>query len=374
MERVSLRGASTAFSVLVASLALLMAGLVSPADAAEQGAAPVEGESFTKPAGTQVVLGGQYSGGKALKISSGQAVPTKQVTITKTSKVLVRAHAGQRGGSPTLAIRVDGASAGTRRISSNVLSEYLYSGITLQPGTYKIGLKGGNIAQGRNVFVDVVNFPAVAPPADTTAPEIQFYDIYNNPPVSGRDRVSFGSSEPVQFTCALQDLSSGEPATFAPCTDPIGTAGFFTFDPSQYDGRQVKFYVRAVDAAGNVTEETLTWKVDAEFPTIAITSGPEEGATVNTRSVSFGWTASDNLEVHDVQCHLVDGRGEPIYVDGSAGSEDYQCGGTSYTGESRNPATFSNLADGQYTFGVSAFDKAGQAVGANRTFTVDATP
>ena len=94
MERVTLRGVSTAFSVLVASLALLMAGLISPADAAEQGAAPVEGERFTKPAGTQVVLGGQYSGGKALKISSSQAVPTKQVTITKTSKVLVRAHAG----------------------------------------------------------------------------------------------------------------------------------------------------------------------------------------------------------------------------------------------------------------------------------------
>jgi hypothetical protein len=100
---------------LLASLALLMGSLISSADAAEQGAAPVEGESFTKPPGTQVVLVNQYSGGKALKITSGQAVPTKQVTITETSKVLVRAHAGQLGGSPTLTIRVDGANAGTRR-------------------------------------------------------------------------------------------------------------------------------------------------------------------------------------------------------------------------------------------------------------------
>ncbi len=144
---------------------------MAPAAFAQTGASPVEGERFSKPSGTQVVLGDQYSGGKALKITSSKAVPTKQVTITETSKVLVRAYAGQRGGSPTLTVRVDGANAGTRRITSNVLSDYLYSGITLQLGTYKIGLKGGNIAQGRNVFVDVVSFPAVAPPADTTAPE-----------------------------------------------------------------------------------------------------------------------------------------------------------------------------------------------------------
>jgi len=82
---------------LVASLALLMASLISSADAAEQGAAPVEGESFTKPPGTQVVLGDRYSGGKALKITSNQAVSTKKVTITETSNVLVRARGGQTG-------------------------------------------------------------------------------------------------------------------------------------------------------------------------------------------------------------------------------------------------------------------------------------
>jgi hypothetical protein len=212
------------------------------------------------------------------------------------------------------------------------------------------------------------------PPTDTTAPEIQFVDIYNNPPVSGRDRVGFYSNEPVQFTCALQDLSTNDPVIYEPCSGPNATDGSFAFDPSQYDGKHVKFYVKAVDAAGNVTEETLTWQVDAEFPTVAITSGPEEGKTISTGSVSFGWTASDNLEVSEVQCYLQDERVELIYVDGSAGPEDYLCGGTSYTGESRNPAIFSNLADGQYTFVVIAVDKAGQVVWAERTFTVDTTP
>jgi VCBS repeat-containing protein len=143
---------------------MIIASLIYSEYAAGQGAQPVEGESFTHPPGTEVVTGAQYSGGKALKITSGQALPTKKVTITETSNVLVRARAGQTGGSPTLTIRVDGSNKGTRRITSNVLSDYLYAGIILQPGTYTIGLKGGDLDQGRYVFVDVVRFPAVTPP------------------------------------------------------------------------------------------------------------------------------------------------------------------------------------------------------------------
>jgi hypothetical protein len=121
---------------VIGALVLLAVGLIFSAYAAGQGAAPVEGESFSKPSGTEVVTGNQYSGGKALKIASGQALPTKRVTITETSNVLVRARAGQSGGSPTLTIRVDGTNAGTRRITSNVLTDYRYSGVILQPGTY----------------------------------------------------------------------------------------------------------------------------------------------------------------------------------------------------------------------------------------------
>ena len=126
---------------VLGALVLLAVGVIFSAYASGQGAAPVEGESFSKPSGTEVVMGNQYSGGKALKITSGKALPTKQLTITETSNVLVRARAGQRGGLPTLTIRVDGTNAGTRRITSASLSDFRYSGVTLQPGTYKIGLK-----------------------------------------------------------------------------------------------------------------------------------------------------------------------------------------------------------------------------------------
>jgi hypothetical protein len=259
-----------------------------------------------------------------------------------------------------------------------VLSNYRYSGFTLPPGTYKIGLKGGNLAQGRYVFVDVVSFPAVGPPADTTPPEII---LHNECPgrttvqtASSSDICLFSSNETVEFSCSFGPWPN-ESAVFEPCSAPGEPQfGYFSFDVSQSEGKKLELRVRAVDSAGNVSEKQMIWTVDTIFPTIAITSGPEEGSVVNTNSVSFGWEANDNQEVRDVQCHLeVVGTREIIRVDGAALDDPY-CGGTIYTGESRNPAKFSNLADGEYTFWVSAVDKAGQGVFARRTFTVDTAP
>ena len=184
----------------------------------------------------------------------------------------------------------------------------------------------------------------------------------------------FSSNETVEFSCSFGEWPN-ESAIFEPCSAPGEPQfGFYIFDVSQSEGKKLELTVRAVDSAGNVSERTMVWTVDTIFPTVAITSGPEDGATVNTDTVSFGWTASDAQEVDQVQCYLQDGRGELIHVDGSSGPEDYLCGGADYTGESRNPATFSNLADGEYTFRVLAADEAGQAVQATRTFTVDTTP
>ena len=158
------RGRTLYLPVMIAA-ALALSLVVAPAAMAQTGS--VEGESFTHPRGTAVVYDQMYSGGAALKFKKSKAVATKQVTITETSTMLVRARADQKkGGSPTLTIRVDGENSGTRRITSSALADYNYPAVTLQPGTYTIGLKGCNIAQGRNVFVDVVSFPAVAPPPD----------------------------------------------------------------------------------------------------------------------------------------------------------------------------------------------------------------
>jgi Tol biopolymer transport system component len=61
---------------------------------------------------------------------------------------------------------VDGVNKGTKRIDSFALADYSYNQAELQPGTYTIELKAGDVAMGRNVFVDVVKFPSMGPPPD----------------------------------------------------------------------------------------------------------------------------------------------------------------------------------------------------------------
>jgi hypothetical protein len=118
--------------MIAAALGVLALSLVG-APAAMAQTASVEGESFTHPRGTAVVHDQMYSGGAALQFKKSKAVATKQVTITETSNVFVRARAGQKkGGSPTLTIRVDGANAGTHRITSSTLDNYPYAAIELQ--------------------------------------------------------------------------------------------------------------------------------------------------------------------------------------------------------------------------------------------------
>jgi hypothetical protein len=188
---------------------------------------------------------------------------------------------------------------------------------------------------------------------------------------STRAAYNLEANEPVTWECSfvLTPAGATEPNTEV---DTGCYGGPMSWDINT-DGKYV-FTFKAKDAAGNTSTVTKTLVLDRVKPTVSITSGPGEGATVDTNSVSFGWNAEDNLEVENVRCFLeVAGTTERIQVDGSAPG-DFKCGGTSYTGESRNPATFSNLADGQYTFYVMVFDSAGQWEIATRTFTVDTTP
>jgi hypothetical protein len=275
---------------------------------------------------------------------------------------------------------------GMRRIvlllASMALTVVFGSGVSLADApTTKEDCKNGGYAkygfknQGRCIKAVVVEPP---PPEDTTPPEII---LHNECPArtgvqtaSSSTQCLFSSNETVEFSCSFGEWPN-ESAFFEPCSAPGEPMfGYYNFDVSQHEGEKLELTVRAVDSAGNVSERTMIWTVDTVFPTVEITSGPEAGATVSTGTVSFGWEASDNQEVAEVQCYLQDSRGELIYVDGSTGPEDYLCGGSSYTGESRNPATFSNLVNGEYTFRVLAADKAGQLVWAERTFTVNTTP
>jgi hypothetical protein len=195
--------------MIAAALAVLALTLVV-APAAMAQTASIEGESFTHPRGTAVVYDQMYSAGAALQFKKSKAVATKQVTITETSTMLVRARADQKkGGSPTLTIRVDRENSGTRRITSSALADYNYPAVTLQPGTHTMGLKGGDLVRGRNVYVDVLTFPTGGPPPDTTAPDTTITSVgtgTGDPHRTRGDTVSFGvgSSEPNStFECRL---------------------------------------------------------------------------------------------------------------------------------------------------------------------------
>src|SRR5215212_8638026 len=250
-----LLAAGAALAVLALSL------VVAPAAMAQT--ASVEGESFTHPRGTAVVHDQMYSGGAALKFNKSKAVATKQVTISEPSTVLVRARADQKkGGSPTLAIRVDGENSGTHRITSSALADYNYPAVTLQPGTYTIGLKGGNIAQGSNVFVDVLTFEAEEVP-DTTPPSTPIIlspQSSFEPNIDTSPTFTFSATNnetPARFSCELVDVyannAQGVTVEYdSNCVSPKSYTGL------DY-GKNYSFRVRAYDAAGNASAEDDVW-------------------------------------------------------------------------------------------------------------------
>ena len=223
----------------------------------------VEGERFNKPSGVSVAGGKGYSGGKALRIFSEKAIATKQVTITEASTVDIRARAGQTDGSPTLTLRVDGVNSGTRRIDSVDLTDYVgYGGVTLQPGTYTIGLKAGNVAQGRNVFVDVLTFEAEEVP-DTTPPSTPIIlspQSSFEPNIDTSPTFTFSATNnetPARFSCELVDVyannAQGVTVEYdSNCVSPKSYTGL------DY-GKNYSFRVRAYDAAGNASAEDDVW-------------------------------------------------------------------------------------------------------------------
>jgi hypothetical protein len=124
-------------------------------------AAGVEGENLSQPSsGTTVVSDAMYSGGQALKHTDSDAVSTTSVTLSANSDVVVWTRAGQDDGSPNVRIRVDGVNVGDPQAVTNNGNPVAYRfDLNLAPGTYTIGVKGQMIGQGRNLFIDKLEFP-----------------------------------------------------------------------------------------------------------------------------------------------------------------------------------------------------------------------
>jgi hypothetical protein len=267
---------------------------------------------------------------------------------------------------------VDGANAGTRTITSSELSDYLYSGITLQPGTYTIGLKGGHLATGRNVYVDVVSFPAVPPP-DTTPPVVSISGPGTLPAPEGEianwvdstsATVIFSANEPATFECYIHPGlgGNGYPVSeWTPCTSPLNF--------SNLPEGQKYVSVRATDAAGNVSGEPETiwvWQVDTKAP-VAQFNG-EQPSTVNETSLRVPFSASDDIQTGGTGLLTPEVR-----LDGG----DWQAAtfsdhGSSYMSGYHDLTT---LSEGEHTLDLRVTDAAGHVSEiVTYTFTVDTTP
>jgi hypothetical protein len=374
--------------MIAAALAVLALSLVG-APAAMAQTASVEGESFTHPRGTAVVHDQIYSGGAALKFKKSKAVATKQVTITETSTVVVRARAGQKKGSPpALTLRVDGQDAGTLPITSTTLADYSYDITTLEPGTYTIGLKGENIAKNRNVFVDVVTFPtggSPPPPADTTPPDTIWtggledgksysccgYPEYYPYKWDGGARVFAKSSESNStYQCYVQQGNDPAPFSWNTCTENdfyLGHEGEVSQGVAPLYPGYTTSYFRAIDAAGNVdpTPLKVTVERDEQGGNTQITSGPKNGEFKPPAEYSWEFQSEPNSTF---ECRLIV-RDQFGNVNSSLSQLNFQACTSPYTHD------FSSY-DGQYqiTFEVRSRDSLGNlGAEAREGFQIDTT-
>ena len=154
--------------VLLVPLLALFA-FVATAEATD--IAPVEGEAMdVQPTGTSVVNDPMYSGGKALKFNR-DVTATEKVTFTSSHDVVVMARASQMGGSPMLAVSVNGTFATPAQAITNRGAPEPYTFDVNASGPVTIGVQASNTGFRRNAFVDVLSFPAggggSTPPTDT---------------------------------------------------------------------------------------------------------------------------------------------------------------------------------------------------------------
>lgn len=179
-----------------------------------------------------------------------------------------------------------------------------------------------------------------APTVSSTNPASPAND--NNPKVIGSAAAGSAVKLYANSTCTGGMLGSGSSASFAL---PGITA-------TVADNSTTTIYATATDAASKVSacsSSSATYTEDSIPPETTITSGPADGATVNTDAASFGFSSNE------------------------AGST-FQCGLDSAAYAScSSPKSYSGLADGAHSVQVRATDPAGNtdATPAGRAFTVD---
>jgi hypothetical protein len=170
--------------LLAALAAVVVLGVLGPIKVVQAADVrdPVEGENFAnKPAGTVVVTDSTrgYSGNRALKFTA-PVTASHTVTCNQVCDVVLRARGGQSGGSPTFSVKAGNVTTPPRAITSSALANYTFD-VNLSAGTPTVlSVTAGNVAAGRNAFVDIATFPSngtTTPPPTTSARLVGAGDI-----------------------------------------------------------------------------------------------------------------------------------------------------------------------------------------------------
>jgi hypothetical protein len=145
---------------MVGSVALVLSiGVALLATAAFAADIKVQGEDMTRPAtGALIATNLSDDEGDSLRYTAN-ATANENVTYSDNSiKIVVRAKAGLRGGSPQLRLLVQDRSTtttvGTQNVSSNTFTNYTFNYSANAGAQRNIRLQSLNVATGRNLYVD----------------------------------------------------------------------------------------------------------------------------------------------------------------------------------------------------------------------------
>src|SRR5215216_6690574 len=145
--------------LLAALVAAVVLGVLGPIKVVHAADVAVEGEKFAnQPAGTVIVTDSTrgYSGNQALKFTAN-VTASDTVSCSQVCDVLLRARGGQSGGSPTLSVRVGNVVTDPQAITSSALATYTFRNL---PAGTNLSVTAGNVATGRNAFLDIATLPA----------------------------------------------------------------------------------------------------------------------------------------------------------------------------------------------------------------------
>ena len=186
------------------------------------------------------------------------------------------------------------------------------------------------LLRGAEAFILTGSQPSVR--VDGTPPVVTIQQRPSDPSSSQSASFTFTVNEQAAVSCKLDN----EP--FTSCTSPAEYGNLAEGEHS--------FAVQATDPAGNTSQDTYGWRVDATAPTIAITQMPSELSS--STSASFSFTGSEA----ETECKLDD---------------------AAFTACS-SPVAYSDLAEGPHTFTVKATDSVGNADQDAYTWTIDSIP